>query len=150
MMLFSNQLELRHIRYFLAVAGDLHFRKAAERLYLSQPALSRQIKQLEDILGVELFHRHNRKVQLTEVGQYLKGELTKNLINLNHTISHAQLLSDGKGGNLKFGYVGSAMQQIIPRILLKLRKDYPTVIFNLKEWSRNAPNSRRKFLSSSP
>jgi len=129
----SNQLELRHIRYFLAVAEDLHFRKAAERLFISQPGLSRQIKQMEEMLGVNLFYRNNRKVQLTEVGQYLKSELTKNLINLDHTFSHAKLLNDGKGGNLKIGYVGSAMQEIIPKMLLKLRKGNPTIVFSLKE-----------------
>ncbi len=133
MMLPSNQLDLRHIRYFLAVAEDLHFRKAAERLFVSQPGLSRQIKQLEEILGIELFRRHNRKVELTEVGKYLKIELTKNLKHLDHIFAHAKMLNDGKGGNLKFGYVGSAMQEIIPKILLKFKKDDPTVVFSLKE-----------------
>lgn len=132
-MLPSNQLDLRHIRYFLAVAEDLHFRKAAERLFVSQPGLSRQIKQLEEILGIELFRRHNRKVELTEVGKYLKKELSKNLIHLDHILANAKMLKDGKGGNLKFGYVGSAMEEIIPKILLKFRKDDPTVVFSLKE-----------------
>ena len=132
-MLDSNQIEIRHLRYFLAVAEDLHFRKAAERLYISQPGLSRQIKQMEENLGVDLFLRHNRQVQLTKAGEYLQKELTKNLSNLEHILSHTRLLNDGKGGDLKFGYVGSAMQEIIPNILLKFKKDYPTVIFNLKE-----------------
>jgi len=129
----SNQLELRHIRYFLAVAEDLHFRKAAESLFISQPGLSRQIKQMEDLLKLKLFYRHNRKVQLTEAGLYLKKELTKNINNLNHAFSQAKLLNDGKGGNLKLAYVGSAMQDIIPKILLKIRKSNPSVLFNLKE-----------------
>jgi len=132
-MLDSNQIEIRHLRYFLAVAEDLHFRKAAERLYISQPGLSRQIKQMEQNLGVELFIRHNRQVQLTKAGEYLQKELSKSLSNLNHILSHARLLNDGKGGDLKLGYVGSAMQEIIPNILLTFKKDYPTVVFNLKE-----------------
>lgn len=129
----SYQIELRHLRYFLAVAEDLHYRKAAEKLYISQPGLSRQIKQMEDELGVQLFERHNRKVKLTKVGDYLKTEISRNLKNLEHIISHAKLINDGIEGNLKFGYVGSAMQQIIPDALLKFRKQNPKALFSLKE-----------------
>jgi len=129
----SNQIELRHIRYFLAVAEDLHFRKAAERLYISQPGLSRQIKQLEEELGIKLFERHNRKVQLTSVGLYLQKELSHNLKSLGHILDHAKLLHAGDRGNLKFGYVGSAIRKIIPNLLLKLRKKYPAILFSLSE-----------------
>lgn len=129
----SNQLEIRHLKYFLAVAEDLHFRKAAERLFISQPGLSRQIKQMEEDLGIELFVRHNRKVVLTNAGKYLKTEITRNLKNLEHIISHAKLINDGMAGNLKLGYVGSAMQHIIPDLLLKFRKHNPNTMFSLKE-----------------
>ncbi|AUP81350.1 LysR family transcriptional regulator [Flavivirga eckloniae] len=129
----SYQIEFRHIKYFLAVAEDLHFRKAAERLYISQPGLSRQIKQMEDDLGVSLFERHNRKVILTKAGEYLKTELSLNVKRLEHTFYHAKLLNDGKKGDLKFGYVGSAMQEIIPSLLVAFKKEHPDVIFNLKE-----------------
>ncbi len=129
----SYQIELRHIKYFLAVAKDLHFRRAAERLFISQPGLSRQIKQMEDDLGVVLFERHNRKVILTKAGAYLRDELTLNLKNLEHTFYHAKLLNNGKKGGLRLGYVGSAMQDIIPNLLLTFRKEHPDVIFNLKE-----------------
>ncbi|TYA74708.1 LysR family transcriptional regulator [Seonamhaeicola marinus] len=129
----SNQLELRHLKYFLAVAEELHFRRAAERLYISQPGLSRQIKQMEDDLGVTLFERHNRKVLLTKAGEYLKKELTITLKNLEHTLQHTKLLHDGKMGDLKFGYVGSAMQDIIPNLLLAFETDFPNVVFSLKE-----------------
>ena len=129
----SYQIEFRHIKYFLAVAEDLHFRKAAERLFISQPGLSRQIKQMEEGLGVVLFERHNRKVVLTNTGEYLKNELTINLKNIEHTLNHAKLLSYGKSGNLKLGYVGSAMQEIIPNLLMKFKKEYPDIVFSLKE-----------------
>lgn len=129
----SNQIEIRHLKYFLAVAEDLHFRKAAERLYISQPGLSRQIKEMEATLGITLFERHNRKVKLTNVGAYLETEVTRNLKNLDHILNHAKLLNDGIGGDLKLGYVGSAMQQIIPDLLLKFRKENPNVLFSLKE-----------------
>ncbi|WP_275316433.1 LysR family transcriptional regulator [Tenacibaculum bernardetii] len=129
----SNQIELRHIRYFLAVAEDLHFRKAAERLFISQPGLSRQIKQMEEDLEIQLFIRHNRKVALTEAGIYLKTELTQSLKNLNHAFENAKLLQDGKDGHLNFGYVGSAMQNIIPNLLVDFKKEHPNVQFGLKE-----------------
>jgi DNA-binding transcriptional LysR family regulator len=129
----SNQIEIRHLRYFLAVAEDLHFRKAAERLFISQPGLSRQIKQMEDDLGIQLFERHNRKVKLTHVGEYLKFEITKNLKNLSQIINHAKLIQNGKEGSLTIGYVGSAIQKIIPELLLKFKENSPNIIFVLKE-----------------
>ena len=129
----GNQLEFRHLKYFLAVAEDLHFRKAAERLYISQPGLSRQIKQMEDDLGMKLFERHNRKVELTEAGDYLKNELTRNLGQLDDIINHAKLLHDGKKGQLKLGYVGSAIQKIIPELLINYRTENPDIVFSLKE-----------------
>ena len=129
----SNQLEIRHLKYFLAVAEDLHFRKAAERLYISQPGLSRQIKQMEEDLGVQLFDRHNRKVVLTKAGTYLKSELSRNLKQLNDIVDHAKLLQDGKKGQLKLGYVGSAMQKIIPELLINYKIKNPDIIFSLKE-----------------
>ncbi|MCF8274652.1 MAG: LysR family transcriptional regulator [Flavobacteriaceae bacterium] len=137
MIPLSNQLELRHLKYFLAVAEDLHFRKAAERLYISQPGLSRQIKQMEDDLGIVLFERHNRKVELTKVGAYLKDELTRNLKNLDQIFNHAKLLNDGMGGDLKLGYVGSAIQKVIPDLLLKFRNVHENIVFTLKEMDNN-------------
>ncbi|WP_194768055.1 LysR family transcriptional regulator [Tamlana sp. I1] len=129
----SYQLELRHIKYFLAVAEALHFRKAAEKLFISQPGLSRQIKEMETSLGVKLFNRHNRQVQLTQAGLYLKEELSKNLKHLDNILNHAKHLEDGKDGELNFGYVGSAMQNIIPELLLKFTENHPNVLFSLKE-----------------
>ncbi len=129
----GHPIEHRHLRYFLAVAEELHFRKAADRLFISQPGLSRQIKQMEDLLGIKLFKRNNRKVKLTNAGLYLKTEITKNLKSLDHILNHAKLLQDGSYGNLNIGYVGSAMQKLIPDLLLQFKKDYPNVIFGLKE-----------------
>jgi len=133
MITISNQLEFRHLKYFLAVAEDLHFRNAAERLFISQPGLSRQIKQMEDDLGIMLFERHNRKVELTKAGIYLKDELTKHLKNLDHIFNHAKLLHDGLTGDLKLGYVGSAIQNVIPDLLLKFKQTHSNIIFTLKE-----------------
>lgn len=127
------QLELRHLKYFIAVAEDLHFRKAAERLFISQPGLSRQIKQMESDLGFKLFERHNRKVELTKAGHYLKTEIIQHLRDLDRIFNQAKLLNEGIGGDLKFGYVGSAMQEIIPNLLLKFRAENPNAQFSLKE-----------------
>ncbi|CAH8289899.1 DNA-binding transcriptional LysR family regulator [Mariniflexile fucanivorans] len=133
----SYQIEYRHLKYFLAVAEHLHFRKAAESLYISQPGLSRQIKEMEESLGVKLFERHNRNVKLTTVGLYLKLELSKNLKSLDAILHHAKLLEDGKDGQLNFGYVGSAMQKIIPELLLNFTKTHPNILFSLKEMDNN-------------
>ncbi len=129
----SNQLELRHLRYFLAVAKELHFRKAAENLFISQPGLSRQIKQMEEDLGLILFERHNRKVKLTASGLYLKEEISRLFQNLDAVLAQAKLIEQGIEGNLKLGYIGSAMQNVIPDFLLKIREVYPSIRFDLKE-----------------
>lgn len=129
----GNQLELRHIRYFLAVAEELHFRKAAERLYISQPGLSRQIKLMEEELGMLLFERHNRKVTLTQAGTYLKDEYQSVMKSLAKINNHAQLLHAGLEGALKIGYIGSAMHKIIPSFLLAIKKKYPNISVNLQE-----------------
>ncbi len=121
------------MHYFLAVAEELHFRKAAEKLFISQPGLSRQIKQMEDNLGITLFERNNRNVTLTQAGKYLQKELTINLKVLDTVFSNARLLNDGIEGSLNFGYVGSAMRNIIPELLIQIRNQYPNIHFNLKE-----------------
>ncbi|MBI9060039.1 MAG: LysR family transcriptional regulator [Labilibaculum sp.] len=133
----SNQLELRHYKYFLALAEDLHFRKAAERLFISQPGLSRQIKQMEENLGVELFERHNRKVKLSKAGLYMQKELNLHFKRLDDIIEHAKLLSDGLDGHLNLGYLGSAMQDVIPNLMLEFKKNQPNVLFSLKEMDNN-------------
>jgi len=129
----KHQIELRHLRYFEAVAEQLHFGRAAERLFISQPGLSRQVKQLEESLGVQLFYRDNRNVQLTEAGKFLKTEVSLQLKHLERILTHTQLLAAGLEGELKFAYLGSAMQKIIPDLLLEFRSKYPKVHFYFKE-----------------
>ena len=133
MITMSNQIEIRHIRYFLAVATELHFRKAAETLFISQPGLTRQIKQMEDSLGYQLFERNNKSVQLTDTGVYLKNELELMLNNLEKTFAHGKLIDEGVLGHLKIGYVGSAMQKIIPDLLVKLRAKNAQIQFDIEE-----------------
>lgn len=138
----SNQIELRHIKYFLAVAEELHFRKAADRLYISQPGLSRQIKQMESELGIQLFERHNRKVSLTQAGIYLRDEYRNIIKTMEKVINHAQLLDKGKEGELKIGYIGSAMHNIIPKFLLAIKEQFPNIYVTLQEMDNQVQTSK--------
>ncbi|MTB50719.1 LysR family transcriptional regulator [Lewinella sp. W8] len=126
------QIELRQIRSFLVLADELHFRRAADLLYMSQPGLSRQIRQLEDALGFPLFRRHNRMVELTSAGAFLRQSLGQQMADLELALDRAQRIHDGQGGELRFGYVGSAMQDIIPDLLLRFRADHPEVSYGLE------------------
>lgn len=134
----SYQIELRHFKYFLAVAEELHYRKAAEKLFISQPGLSRQIKQMEDVLDTTLFLRDKKKVALTPAGAYLKGEVE---FILNHIeLTQKQLKTVGKGnlGEIRIGFLGSAMQIVIPKLLLRLKKSYTGIKTSLEELSNRA------------
>lgn len=134
----SNQLELRHFTYFLAVAEELHFRKAAEKLFISQPGLSRQIKQMEEILETQLFERDKKKVSLTPAGHFLKKEVSYVLNHLTNVERQLKLLGEGNRGELRIGFLGSAMQEVVPNLLLKIRDTYPGVKTSLEELSNTA------------
>lgn len=138
MMRRGYQFELRHFSYFLAVAEELHFRKAAERLCISQPGLSRQIKQMEEILDVELFIRDKRNVSLTVAGAYLKNEM-ENIFNLlDFTLKQTKLVQKGSLGEVRIGFLGSAMQSVLPDLLIKSNEHLPQLQFILKELSNSA------------
>lgn len=134
----SNQLELRHLTYFLAVAEELHFRKAAEKLFISQPGLSRQIKQMEGILDTKLFERDKKKVSLTPAGHFLKDEVNFVFNHLEKVERQLKLIGKGNSGELRIGFLGSAMQEVIPNLLLKIRDTYPKVKTSLEELSNTA------------
>lgn len=129
----KHQIEFRHLRYFLAVAEELHFRKAAEKLFISQPGLSRQIRQMEEELGFDLFERSNKRVTLTKAGKYLKDEVGLLFKNIDDTFEHAQLIHEGMEGQISFAYVGSAMQNVIPELIVKIREDHPNIHYSLRE-----------------
>lgn len=129
------QIELRHLKYFLAVSNELNFRKAADILCISQPGLSRQIKQMEDILGMQLFVRTKRSVKLTEAGIYLKGEAEYVINHLDKTFNQMKLLNEGKAGVVTIGFLGSAMQNVIPDLLVKMNVNFPGIKTNLEEMS---------------
>ncbi len=131
----SYQIELRHFTYFLAVAEELHFRKAAERLFISQPGLSRQIKQMEDIIGARLFIRNKRNVELTAAGVYLKKEIDYIFNHIDFTIKQTGLIDKGIEGEIRIGFLGSAIQSVIPKLLVQVDKEFPKIQFSLEEMS---------------
>lgn len=133
-----NQLELRQLQSFLVLAEELHFRRAAEKLFISQPGLSKQIQQLEQYLGVVLLERDRRNVRLTISGQYLKEQIGYLNGFLSQTISHIKNLENGSEGAIKIGFVGSAMQKVIPELIKNCNQQYPNLHFVLDEMSNQA------------
>ncbi len=131
------QLELRHFSYFLAVAEELHFRKAADKLFISQPGLSRQIKQMEEIIGARLFIRDKRNVNLTEAGHYLRKELDYIFNHIDFTVRQTRLIDKGNEGEIRIGFLGSAMQTVIPQLLVKTNADFPNIKYSLEEMSNH-------------
>jgi DNA-binding transcriptional LysR family regulator len=126
-------IELRHLHYFIAVAEELHFSRAAERLHISQPPLSQQIRSLEDELGVKLFERTKRQVQLTEAGKVLLERSYLVLAQLEAAIEETQKIGRGEVGRLAIGFVGSATYTVLPDILSVFREQFPAVELRLHE-----------------
>jgi DNA-binding transcriptional LysR family regulator len=120
-------MELRHLRYFRAVAEELHFGRAAERLHIAQPPLSQQIRQLERELGVELLTRTTRTVELTPAGRAYLRRVIKILEGVEEAGHQARRLAEGTEGQLTIGCVGSATYSLLPRLVLALRDTLPGV-----------------------
>jgi len=129
----DQDLELRHLRYFVAVAEELHFARAAERLHLSQPPLSQQIRKMEEILGCELFLRTSRSVKLTPAGAALLDKARRTLGNVQRDIEDVRSVGGGEVGSLNVGFVSSAILTILPRILSTHREAYPRIHLRLYE-----------------
>lgn len=104
----NKRLELRHLHYFLAVAEVLHFGKAALRLRVAQPALSQQIRQLEEIMGVTLFTRTSRVVELTEAGRSFQSRARELVVRLSADIDDARRIARGESGRIDLAFVSSA------------------------------------------
>ncbi|BAY21901.1 transcriptional regulator LysR family protein [Calothrix sp. NIES-2100] len=127
-------MELRHLRYFIAVAEELHFSKAAERLHIAQPPLSQQIQQLEAELGVELFHRKTkRQVQLTEAGKVFLNEAYQLLLQLETAVTLTQRIGRGETGQLKIGFTSLVIYDLLPLILRQFREQFLEVELVLLE-----------------
>lgn len=126
-------IELRHLRYFIAVAEELHFGRAAERLHMAQPPLSQQIRQLEAELGFQLFRRTKRSVELTEAGQVFLEECQRILRQLDQAVQTGRKASRGEMGQLVVGFVSSAAYNVLPLILSHFRRSVPDVELALHE-----------------
>ena len=133
----SYQIEIRHLKYFLAVAENLNFRTAAESLFISQPGLSRQIQQMEEILDVNLFERNKKNVKLTAAGEYFEKEIRRILNDLESVETRVRFINTNVYGTLRVGFVGSAMHKIIPDLLKKLKDQFPGIQTNLDEMQNN-------------
>lgn len=128
-------MELRHLNYFQAVARELNFRRAAERLYISQPGLSRQIKQLEEELQVKLLDRNRKKVTLTAAGSYLLEEVDFVINHLENVKTQLKEIDLGKSGELRIGFLGSAANQVLPNLLGKINAQESGISTSLEELS---------------
>jgi DNA-binding transcriptional LysR family regulator len=129
----DGDIELRHLRYFVAVAEELHFGRAALRLHLAQPPLSQQIRKLEEILGHPLFLRTSRAVKLTSAGEIFLERARRTLRNVQEDMDEARSIGRGEEGFLRVGFIGSAMLTALPAMLGRYRRLYPKVNLQLSE-----------------
>ena len=120
-------MELRHLRYFVAVAEELSFRKAASRLSVSEPAVSQQVADLEDELGQKLFNRDSRRVELTEVGRVLLRGARRTLASATEAVAQAQEAAAGERGRLTIGGIDPLVHAFLPDALAKFRERFPLV-----------------------
>ena len=126
-------MELRHLRYFVAVAEELHFGRAAQRLQMTQQPLSKQIRDLEEELGVQLFHRTKREVRLTEAGKAFLEEARQLLAKAERAVQVARQAAQGQLGRLVLGLCDFATYSILPRLLKAFRERCPDVELELHE-----------------
>lgn len=126
-------MELRHLRYFVAVAEELHFGRAALRLSIVQPSLSQQIKQLEDELGFPLLWRTKRSVGLTDAGKVFLTEAQRILAQVQEAKRAAQRAYRGEVGRLVLGYISSSTYDLLPMMLRLYRERFPDVEVALRE-----------------
>ena len=129
-------MELRHLRYFIAVAEELHFGRAAQVLGISQPPLSQQIQALEREVGARLFERTNRRVELSEAGRLFLQEARLVLAQVDKAADVARRAQSGELGELKIGFTSSApFNSSIPQAIFAFRQAFPAVHLNLQEMS---------------
>ncbi len=126
-------MELRQLRYFVVVAQELHFGRAAEQLLLAQPSLSRQIRQLEDELGVLLLKRTSRRVELTPAGRIFRDHAVMTLAQAEQASAAARRAAQGIAGQLRLGFVASVAVDVLPDLVAAHRRTRPEVSLDLCE-----------------
>jgi DNA-binding transcriptional LysR family regulator len=126
-------VDIRDIKYFLAIAEEGNITAAAKRLHIAQPPLSRHLKELEEQLGVQLFERGKRKVKLTEAGIFLRTRAEQIIDLLNATTTELKDFYIGDRGTLAIGAVTSVAGTLLPQLIKKFRESYPNVVFRLRE-----------------
>lgn len=126
-------MELKHLGAFVALAEELHFGRAAERLCIVQPALSMQIKALETDLGVRLFDRDRHKVALTDAGRLFLPEARATLEQAARAAQVARLSAQGEIGTLRLGFVSSVLPKLLPTLIRTMHARYPRIALELKD-----------------
>ena len=126
-------MELRHLRYFVAVAEELNVRRAAGRLRVSQPPVSRQIRDLEEEVGAPLFIRSKQGMQLTDAGHFFLKEARQILAQSRRAVEQAQAASRGEAGRLAFAYDGALFDPAFTRVMREFRKRFPAVELSIAE-----------------
>ncbi len=125
-------MELRHLRYFVAVAEERHFGRAAERLHIAQPPLSQQIRRFEAELGEPLFHRTTRSVDLAPAGEALLERAREILAAVDSALDDARRAARGEYGRLAIGFTGSSTYALLPALAAALRRELPGVMLDLR------------------
>ena len=130
-------MDTQTLKNFIKLAETLHFTKASEQVFMAQPALSRQIKQLEELVGAELFKRNKRNVSLTKAGIYFKEAAEQMLNQLNYALNRTRQIHNGEAGEIKIGYTHSIVQTFLPRIIKEIRNEFPEVKTILREMNND-------------
>ncbi|HEY4063804.1 MAG TPA: LysR family transcriptional regulator [Puia sp.] len=130
-------MDIQTLKTFIKLAETLHFTKTSEQVLMAQPALSRQIKQLERSVGAELFRRNKRNVALTKAGAYFKEAAQQTLDQLDYAISRTRQIHNGEAGEIRIGYTHSIVQTILPEIIKEIRSRFPDVRTILREMNNN-------------
>lgn len=136
-MQYVSQMETRQLKYFVAVAEELHFGNAAKRLHISQPPLSQQIMKFEEELGVRLFKRDRRSVKLTAAGESLLKEARVILKSIEHARLNLADAASGERGHLSLGYIAPSLNTALPKVISRFKKTYPNVHFELRQMGTN-------------